>query len=318
MRLTFREKEILAVLKKEPLISQDELANRFGITRSSVAVHISNLMKKGVILGKGYVFTEQVSIVVVGKSFLRIDITEAENIIINAQYGGFALETSRAFADLGVNIKIITIIGNDELGTDVLSELQAKDIDISNVYRHPQKRSCRRVYVNGRVKYEEGFSTGDYEKTINAREWVVFNCNWLVIEPGFQENLIKKAMSKNEEKLPYFCSHRFLTFPEEIPEYLFKYFVVILGVKDPQDVEFYVKEVADRINDNQNFIITDGNTKVVYFNNRTATDFPLLPNQCFDSKSNLSFLLAGIIYGLSYGYPIRQVIRMGVGTASSN
>ena len=55
MRLTSREKELFEVLKNEPLISQDELSRRFGITRSSVAVHISNLMKKGVILGKGYI-----------------------------------------------------------------------------------------------------------------------------------------------------------------------------------------------------------------------------------------------------------------------
>ena len=36
------------------MISQQELADRAGITRSSVAVHISNLMKKGCIAGKGY------------------------------------------------------------------------------------------------------------------------------------------------------------------------------------------------------------------------------------------------------------------------
>ena len=34
-----------------PLISQKELADKAGITRSSVAVHISNLMKKGYITG---------------------------------------------------------------------------------------------------------------------------------------------------------------------------------------------------------------------------------------------------------------------------
>jgi cell division protease FtsH len=64
MRLTLRETEIFEILKKEPLIAQDELARRFGISRSSVAVHISNLMKKGVILGKGYVINESASVVV--------------------------------------------------------------------------------------------------------------------------------------------------------------------------------------------------------------------------------------------------------------
>ncbi|MBP8820451.1 MAG: winged helix-turn-helix transcriptional regulator, partial [Syntrophomonadaceae bacterium] len=35
MRLTLREREIFEAIKKEPLISQDELSRRFGITRSS-------------------------------------------------------------------------------------------------------------------------------------------------------------------------------------------------------------------------------------------------------------------------------------------
>ncbi len=43
MPVTSREREICDLLRREPLISQEELAMRLGITRSSVAVHISNL-----------------------------------------------------------------------------------------------------------------------------------------------------------------------------------------------------------------------------------------------------------------------------------
>ncbi len=39
---------------------------RAGITRSSVAVHISNLMKKGCIAGKGYIVTRSPYVTVVG------------------------------------------------------------------------------------------------------------------------------------------------------------------------------------------------------------------------------------------------------------
>ena len=41
------ERQILNWIEADPMISQQELAERAGITRSSVAVHISNLMKKG-------------------------------------------------------------------------------------------------------------------------------------------------------------------------------------------------------------------------------------------------------------------------------
>ncbi len=52
--MTQREQQILDWITEDPMISQEALAERAGITRSSVAVHISNLMKKGHIVGRGY------------------------------------------------------------------------------------------------------------------------------------------------------------------------------------------------------------------------------------------------------------------------
>ena len=53
--MTIRERQILNWIEENPMISQEELARKAGITRSAVAVHISNLMKKGHIAGRGYV-----------------------------------------------------------------------------------------------------------------------------------------------------------------------------------------------------------------------------------------------------------------------
>ena len=53
--MTQRERQLLEWIRENPMISQQELADKAGITRSSVAVHISNLMKKGYITGKGYI-----------------------------------------------------------------------------------------------------------------------------------------------------------------------------------------------------------------------------------------------------------------------
>ena len=50
--MTQRERQILQWIEENPMISQEELAQKAGISRSSIAVHISNLMKKGYIAGK--------------------------------------------------------------------------------------------------------------------------------------------------------------------------------------------------------------------------------------------------------------------------
>ena len=64
--MTQRERQILKWIEENPMISQQELADKAGITRSSVAVHISNLMKQGHIVGKGYIVRTAPYAVVVG------------------------------------------------------------------------------------------------------------------------------------------------------------------------------------------------------------------------------------------------------------
>ena len=64
--ITERERQLLDWIAENPLISQQELADKAGITRSSVAVHISNLMKKGFIQGKGYILQMSPYVVVIG------------------------------------------------------------------------------------------------------------------------------------------------------------------------------------------------------------------------------------------------------------
>ena len=49
--MTRRERQLLEWIRENPCISQQELADKAGITRSSAAVHISNLMRKGYIAG---------------------------------------------------------------------------------------------------------------------------------------------------------------------------------------------------------------------------------------------------------------------------
>lgn len=64
--MTQRERQVLQLIEADPLISQQDIAQRLGITRSSVAVHISNLTKKGCIAGRGYVLRSGSYVVVVG------------------------------------------------------------------------------------------------------------------------------------------------------------------------------------------------------------------------------------------------------------
>ena len=81
-----REKQILKILRRNPLIQQNEIADILQISRSRVAAHIMDLMRKGLIKGKGYILTEQDYCVVVGAINLdirgmRISVTRKQPLI---------------------------------------------------------------------------------------------------------------------------------------------------------------------------------------------------------------------------------------------
>lgn len=127
--MTDREKEILDVIKENPMISQQELADRLSITRSSVAVHITNLMKKGYIIGKGYILKKSNYITVIGGSNIDIQGVPNKSLVlfdsnpgkVDISLGGVGRNIADNICRLGINTKLISAIGNDLYGNQLLS-----------------------------------------------------------------------------------------------------------------------------------------------------------------------------------------------------
>ncbi|MGI5912804.1 MAG: PfkB family carbohydrate kinase [Syntrophomonadaceae bacterium] len=315
MRLTLREKELFEALKRDPLIAQEELARRFGITRSSVAVHISNLMKKGVILGKGYVFNEAASTAIFGESCIKIEVKEdTSETNIDIKFSGFAIEMTKAMANFGLDVKLITAIGNDDVGDAIINLLKKMEIDTSNIYRYSDMRSCRKILVNKIPIYNESISWKEYEKVLTLREWVAFNSEWLCIDPNLYTNIYSKFNNKDADRIPNLSTYIVIRYPEEIPVCLGACSTLVMGVEE-ESLGYYLDKIKPLVL-NRNWVITDGNNRVVFFKDQKAVDIPLMPYQGFSIEHRLPFLLAGLIYGLSNSYPLRQAIRIGIGSAA--
>ena len=78
VNLTAREREIVDLLRADPLLDAAALAERIGSTRAAVSVHLSNLTRKGVVLGRGYIVRPEAdSVVVVGGAVLDTKVRTA-------------------------------------------------------------------------------------------------------------------------------------------------------------------------------------------------------------------------------------------------
>lgn len=137
--MTNREREIYQLLRENPMISQKEIADLLGIQRSSVAVHILNLTKKGVVKGKGYILSEGEYVLVIGGS--NVDLTGfPKNVLrledsnpgsVKMSLGGVGRNIGENLARLGMSTKMMTAVGKDVYGQKILEESRLVDLDMS-------------------------------------------------------------------------------------------------------------------------------------------------------------------------------------------
>ncbi|MDF2545497.1 MAG: winged helix-turn-helix transcriptional regulator [Anaerosolibacter sp.] len=138
--MTEREKEILDIIRRNPMISQQELADTLGITRSSAAVHITNLVKKGFIAGKGYVLKEADYVAVVGGANIDIQGFVSKPLIlkdsnpgnVRISLGGVGRNIAENLVKLGIQTKLFSAVGDDVYGKKLMEESRSSGIDMDH------------------------------------------------------------------------------------------------------------------------------------------------------------------------------------------
>jgi pseudouridine kinase len=193
-RLTTREREILEILKKDPTIAQDDLAERLKITRSAAAVHISNLMRKGYITGRGYIFDEHGGILVVGKTWLEVSVAirggstggvKPGVIKLDGAGNGYLLALELARRNLEPTL--ITFLGQDKTGEQMFDHLSSKGVNVQNISRSHDASTGKRLSFSGLndaailVKDDEGELPLGAE-ALSSREDLIKNTRMLLVD----------------------------------------------------------------------------------------------------------------------------------------
>jgi pseudouridine kinase len=141
--LTEREREIVELLRRDPLIGSAAIAERLGTSRASVNVHLSNLGKKGVILGRGYILGDRPGVVVIGGA--NVDIKARSSAPVRPSTsnpghasmtpGGVGRNVAENLARLGVRTFLVSAVGRDALGDNLLGRTVAAGVHCEYVKR---------------------------------------------------------------------------------------------------------------------------------------------------------------------------------------
>lgn len=134
-----KEAELLALIRRDPYLSQQEMADAMKLSRPSIANLISGLIREGKILGRAYVLPEEGTVICIGganvdrkfKMKKKTIMGTSNPAAVTGSVGGVARNIAENLGRLGHEVKLLSIAGNDsewKLIEEVSSPFMSTDL----------------------------------------------------------------------------------------------------------------------------------------------------------------------------------------------
>ncbi len=327
--MTQREQEILNILKQEPTISQNDIASRLGITRSSVAVHITNLLKKGYLLGKGYIVQDEPYVLVIGGSNVDIQGFPKEKLIqrdsnigtVKVSLGGVGRNIAENCARLGVPTRLMSVIGDDPYGQKILKEAQAIGLNMQDtVVLSGESTSTYLSILDETHDMALAINHMDsIEKLtvdhIRAKRSIIEHAQLVVLDTNLSQAVL---------------DHLLTQYPKT------KFFVDTVSTKKALKIKDHLKnihtlkpnrmeaEVLTGSNENTSLLelggmlmckrsfISLGSQGVQVFEGKTHHHFPSWPIEVMNATGAGDAFMAGLVYAYLKGYELKETCTVAM------
>ena len=215
--MTQRERQILKWIEENPLISQQELAEKAGITRSSAAVHISNLMKQGHIAGRGYIVRTAPYAVVVGGVNMDIGGRPSHKLVpadsnpgaVRMSLGGVGRNIAHNMSLLGMDVRLLTAFGDDMNAQRIAASCGELGIDASQCLTVPGGATSTYLFITDE-RGDMAVAVSDMEiyknvtpAFLSSRSRLLQNAQLIVVDTNIPAESI--AWLAENIKLPIFA-----------------------------------------------------------------------------------------------------------------
>ena len=138
-----KKQQLLALIRANPFIAQQDLANQLGLSRSAVAGYIAGLIRERKLLGRAYVLPDRRPVVCIGaanldrklRSLASLSLGTSNPASQSESYGGVARNIAENLARLGTPVSLLTAIGGDSSGAALLTHAETLGIDTRGALR---------------------------------------------------------------------------------------------------------------------------------------------------------------------------------------
>lgn len=139
-----KKEQLLALIRANPFVGQQELAECLSLSRSAVAGHVAALTREGRLLGRAYVLPQaEAPIVCIGgsnvdrklRSLRALQMGESNPARQRETPGGVARNVAENLVRLALPVRLLSAVGDDPAGRALLDELQQLGADTSGSLR---------------------------------------------------------------------------------------------------------------------------------------------------------------------------------------
>ena len=142
-----RKDQLLALIRANPFVSQQELAERSGLSRSAVAGHVASLVREGRLLGRAYVLPQAAPLLCMGganidrklQTLARAHLRSSNPARQSETPGGVARNIAENLARLGLPVRLHTALGEDAAGRVLQQHAEALGISLQGSLLHQQQ-----------------------------------------------------------------------------------------------------------------------------------------------------------------------------------
>ena len=335
--MTQREKEIFNIIQGTPMIEQSEIAQKLNITRSSVAVHIANLQKKGYVLGRGYLLKEQEYVVGIGAANVDVHGRSKESIILrdsnpgamNISAGGVTRNVCENLSRLGSPVKLITALGDDVYAEQIKAECAAAGIDFSHSIVINNHTSSTYISILNEVgdMYVAMSDMSVLQKMsmayLKTQTGVITGAKMITCDGGLPVEVIEGMVNMYGNTIPIFMDPVSGAYAKRIIPYIGKFHTlkpnrmeteILSGMKIENDED--LKKAADSLLEKglERIFISLGEEGCFYMDrqgNQLKKSLKPLAEMANASGGGDAFM-AGVIYSTLKGYDIDRTMDFGL------
>ncbi|ASN06466.1 carbohydrate kinase [Virgibacillus necropolis] len=336
-----KEQHILALIRENPFISQQELAVKLGLSRSAVAGYISTLIKKGEIIGRAYIVREDSTITCIGganidrksQTMKPIQYSTSNPAAVRQSCGGISRNVAENLGRLGCQVSLITLIGDDQEGKWLLEETKRYGVDVSQCLAMNQEKTGtytsilndtgEMILAVADMQIYDQFSI----EFIEARWSHLASSNIIFADSNLPEETLTYLIKRCEkEQLTLWVNTVSAPKALRLPSNLHGIDLLIASRDEAAALSKMEIETIEDCKNATEQIIQRGVKQVIITldkqglfwsgNDGRQDHLPPLQMDIFDSTGVEESLIGGVLFGISRDESFEQAVRLGMAASA--